>query len=428
MKNIVIFGAPGSGKGTQSDLMIEKYGFNHISTGDVLRAEIKNGTELGKTAKGYIDNGQLIPDELMVNILASVYDSFGKEHKGVIFDGFPRTIPQAEALKAMLAERGHKVAAMIELDVPEEELMKRLIKRGQESGRSDDNAETIKKRLDVYHNQTAPLIEWYSKEDIHHHNNGLGELVWVKDETRNDFAENKAGYFLTRGLEVKVQGHRAIDDTQATAVYYVKNPQPGEHHVIKLDAKVTGTIGGITIDVVTDFNEVQDDIFVDGLEDSYVDRPDFDGTEGEGGEDEEENNNSIVWEGNELFEPQIISPDSQIQMTITMPAGIETFIVEVSDNFKEAVSVITEGGVDYIDLINDPKIIAEFGGDKSALLTGDEIYHQTEIFFDLSSFVPILSSTAKGMTVDFILNATDVNGQQLLFMGDKPTVTMIIPE
>ena len=102
MKNIVIFGAPGSGKGTQSDLMIEKYGFNHISTGDVLRNEIKNGTELGKTAKGFIDNGQLIPDDLMVNILASVYDSFGKEHKGVIFDGFPRTIPQAKALKAKL--------------------------------------------------------------------------------------------------------------------------------------------------------------------------------------------------------------------------------------------------------------------------------------------------------------------------------------
>ena len=105
MKNIVIFGAPGSGKGTQSDLMIEKYGFNHISTGDVLRSEIKNGTELGKTAKGFIDNGQLIPDELRVNILASVYDSFGKEHKGVIFDRFPRTIPQAEALKKILAER-----------------------------------------------------------------------------------------------------------------------------------------------------------------------------------------------------------------------------------------------------------------------------------------------------------------------------------
>ncbi len=176
MKNIVIFGAPGSGKGTQSEKMIEKYGLGHISTGDVLRDQIKRGTELGKTAKGYIDNGQLIPDDLMVSILANVYDSFGKEHKGVIFDGFPRTIPQAQALKDMLAKRGHKVAAMIELDVPEDELMKRLIKRGQESGRSDDNEETIKKRLTVYHNQTSPLIEWYEKEGIHHHINGLGEL------------------------------------------------------------------------------------------------------------------------------------------------------------------------------------------------------------------------------------------------------------
>ncbi len=176
MKNIVIFGAPGSGKGTQSEMMIEKYGLGHISTGDVLRDQIKRGTELGKTAKGYIDNGQLIPDDLMVSILADVYDSFGKEHNGVIFDGFPRTIPQAEALKEMLAKRGHKVAAMIELDVPEDELMKRLIKRGQESGRSDDNEETIKKRLNVYHSQTAPLIEWYEKEGIHHHINGLGEL------------------------------------------------------------------------------------------------------------------------------------------------------------------------------------------------------------------------------------------------------------
>ena len=171
MKNIVIFGAPGSGKGTQSDLLIRKYGLGHISTGDVLRNEIKNETELGKTAKAYIDKGQLIPDELMVNILASVYDSFGKEH-----EGFPRTIPQAEALKKMLDERGHKIAAMIELDVPENELMVRLVKRGKESGRSDDNEETIKKRLDVYHNQTAPLIEWYKNENIHHHINGLGAL------------------------------------------------------------------------------------------------------------------------------------------------------------------------------------------------------------------------------------------------------------
>lgn len=144
MLNIVIFGAPGSGKGTQSERIVEKYGINHISTGDVLRAEIKNGTELGKTAKGYIDQGQLIPDELMIDILASVFDSF-KDSKGVIFDGFPRTIAQAEALKKMLAERGQDVSVMLDLEVPEDELMVRLIKRGKDSGRADDNEETIKK-------------------------------------------------------------------------------------------------------------------------------------------------------------------------------------------------------------------------------------------------------------------------------------------
>ncbi len=175
MKNIVIFGAPGSGKGTQSDKMIEKYGLNHISTGDVLRDEIKKGTELGQTAASFIDKGNLIPDDLMVSILAKVYDSYG-DHKGVIFDGFPRTIQQAEALKKMLDERGDKVAAMIELDVPEDELMKRLLLRGQKSGRADDNEETIKKRLVVYHSQTQPLIEWYKKEGVHYHVNGFGEL------------------------------------------------------------------------------------------------------------------------------------------------------------------------------------------------------------------------------------------------------------
>lgn len=176
MKNIVIFGAPGSGKGTQSDKLIEKYGLEHISTGDVLRAEIKRGTELGQTAQKFIDQGQLIPDDLMVSILASVYDSFGRDHRGVIFDGFPRTIPQAEALKAMLAERGDTVSAMLELDVPEDELMKRLLLRGQQSGRADDNEATIRKRLVVYHEQTQPLIEWYEREGIHHHIDGLGDL------------------------------------------------------------------------------------------------------------------------------------------------------------------------------------------------------------------------------------------------------------
>ena len=175
MLNIVIFGAPGSGKGTQSERIVEKYGINHISTGDVLRAEIKNGTELGKTAKGYIDQGQLIPDELMIDILASVFDSF-KDSKGVIFDGFPRTIAQAEALKKMLAERGQDVTVMVDLEVPEDELMTRLIKRGKDSGRADDNEETIKKRLHVYHSQTSPLIDWYKNEKKYQHINGLGTM------------------------------------------------------------------------------------------------------------------------------------------------------------------------------------------------------------------------------------------------------------
>ncbi len=167
MKNIVIFGAPGSGKGTQSDLMIEHYGLEHISTGDVLRSEIKKGTELGNTAKGFIDNGQLIPDELMIDILAKTYDSL-PAGKGVIFDGFPRTIAQAEALKQMLAERKHDMGVMIELVVDEDTLMKRLLNRAVEQGRADDNEETIKKRFAVYHSQTEPLAAWFQKEGIRH--------------------------------------------------------------------------------------------------------------------------------------------------------------------------------------------------------------------------------------------------------------------
>lgn len=165
MKNIIIFGAPGSGKGTYSDMIVEKYGMGHISTGDVLRAEIKNETELGKVAQGYISQGQLIPDELMIDILAKVYDE-QPAGKGVIFDGFPRTIAQAEALKKMLAERGHDMGIMVELIVEEDVLMARLLNRAIEQGRADDNEETIKKRFAVYHSQTAPLSEWFANEGI----------------------------------------------------------------------------------------------------------------------------------------------------------------------------------------------------------------------------------------------------------------------
>ena len=175
MKNLVIFGAPGSGKGTQSDLLVAKYGFRHISTGDVLRAEIRQGTELGRTAQQFIDKGQLIPDELMIEILANVYDSLCP-CEGVIFDGFPRTIPQAEALKNMLAQRSTEVSAVLQLEVPEEMLTERLLNRGKTSGRADDNAETIRKRLEVYHSQTAPLAAWYAAEGKLHAIKGYGAL------------------------------------------------------------------------------------------------------------------------------------------------------------------------------------------------------------------------------------------------------------
>ena len=165
MKNIIIFGAPGSGKGTYSAELVSKYGLGHISTGDVLRGEIKAGTELGKIAKGYIDNGQLIPDSLMIDILAATYDKCNR-CPGVIFDGFPRTIAQAESLKTMLKERGHEMGIMLELVVPEDVLMARLLNRAIEQGRADDNEETIKKRFEVYRNQTAPLSEWFEKEGI----------------------------------------------------------------------------------------------------------------------------------------------------------------------------------------------------------------------------------------------------------------------
>lgn len=181
MLNIVIFGAPGSGKGTQSARIVEKYGVSHISTGDVLRAEIKKGSELGKVAKGYIDQGQLLPDALIIDILASVLDSL-KDSRGVIFDGFPRTIPQAEALKKLLSERGQDVSVMLDLDVPEDELIDRLIKRGQESGRADDNLETIKKRLTVYSEQTSPLKDFYKAEGKYQHINGVGSMDAIFDE------------------------------------------------------------------------------------------------------------------------------------------------------------------------------------------------------------------------------------------------------
>ena len=157
MLNVIIFGAPGSGKGTQSEVLIEKYGFDHVSTGDLLRAAIKNETELGKAAKQYMDAGQLVPDELIIGLIEKVLEE-RKPKVGLILDGFPRTIPQADALAELFAKYDTSVHAV------------------QDSGRSDDNLETIQKRLAVYHAQTAPLAQYYAERGVHFPLQGSGAI------------------------------------------------------------------------------------------------------------------------------------------------------------------------------------------------------------------------------------------------------------
>ncbi len=176
MKNIVIFGAPGSGKGTQSDLLIKEYNLAHISTGDVLRAEMKAGSELGKTAEKYMNEGKLVPDELIIAMLRETLLSLEGDKAGVIFDGFPRTIAQAEALDKMLASQGESVNYVVGLEVDEEELIQRIILRGKTSGRADDNHETVKKRLDTYNAQTLPLRDYYLRQGKYVKVDGVGAI------------------------------------------------------------------------------------------------------------------------------------------------------------------------------------------------------------------------------------------------------------
>lgn len=186
MFNVVIFGAPGCGKGTQSERIVNEYGLYHISTGEVLRDHISRGTELGITADKFISQGQLIPDELMIKVLEHVLDTHPEETaKGVIFDGFPRTIQQADALKALLDKRGTKLNAVVGLEVDEIELITRILKRGQETGRADDNPETVKKRLDVYHSRTFPLEQYYINDGLYHAINGNGNVDEIFSEIKS---------------------------------------------------------------------------------------------------------------------------------------------------------------------------------------------------------------------------------------------------
>jgi adenylate kinase len=165
MFNLILFGPPGSGKGTQSEKLIAKYGLKHLSTGDLLRNEINGQTPLGKEAQNFMDKGQLVPDEVVIGMISSALDE-NPNAKGFLFDGFPRTPAQAKALDKLLKLKKAPIVAMLALDVSEEELIKRLLKRGETSGRSDDNNEqVIRARIVEYHNKTAIVADYYKQFD-----------------------------------------------------------------------------------------------------------------------------------------------------------------------------------------------------------------------------------------------------------------------
>jgi len=183
--NLILFGPPGVGKGTQAEHLRDNYALHHISTGDILRAAVKAGTPLGTEAKRYMDSGALVPDEVIIGLVEEVLEKDKQENKGFLLDGFPRTEEQAKALDNIFHKLQIADVIIISLDAPEEELVERLIKRGQESGRSDDTEETIRRRLVVYHDQTSPVLGYYKKGRKVKEINGLGKVEEITDRIKN---------------------------------------------------------------------------------------------------------------------------------------------------------------------------------------------------------------------------------------------------
>ena len=181
MVNIVLFGAPGCGKGTQAQRLKEHYGIDHVSTGEVIRDEIRRGTELGRSMESYIKEGRLAPDSIVIGMIAN-YVADHLDAKGCIFDGFPRTTVQAEEFDKILAKHGLKVDIMVDIHVPEEELVRRILLRGKDSGRADDaSEEVIRGRLDVYHRQTAVVADYYAGQNKYALVDGVGTMDEVFD-------------------------------------------------------------------------------------------------------------------------------------------------------------------------------------------------------------------------------------------------------
>ncbi len=179
----MILGAPGSGKGTQGKLLAEHLKVPEVSTGELLRAAVKQGTALGKEAKTYMDRGELVPDQVVLGLIQEILDS-REAARGVMMDGFPRTVPQAQAVDQLLAGKQARVDRVVLLDVSQEELIKRLLARAAKEGRSDDNLESIKTRLKVYHEQTQPLISYYDKQGVVRRVPGMGSVEEIQQRAR----------------------------------------------------------------------------------------------------------------------------------------------------------------------------------------------------------------------------------------------------
>jgi adenylate kinase len=181
MFNLILFGPPGAGKGTQAVKIAEKFGWKHVSTGDILRAEVSQGTPLGLKVKAVMEAGHLVSDALLIEIMESVFVN-NSDVKGFVLDGFPRTLKQAQELDQMLLTHGRNVSLVLALEVNEEELVKRLLKRAQDQGRKDDTEEVVKNRLVQYHHHTKPLIDYYKTKNLYKEVFGEGSIEQIFDQ------------------------------------------------------------------------------------------------------------------------------------------------------------------------------------------------------------------------------------------------------
>ena len=198
MLNLVLFGPPGSGKGTQSEKIVEKFGLIHLSTGNLLRQEISERTPLGEAAKSIMDKGQLVPDSVVIGMIGSCIEK-NPDAKGFLFDGFPRTIAQAEALDRLLSHKKTAIAKVLALDVDEDELVSRLVKRGETSGRSDDtNEKVIRRRFSVYKDETEPVAEYYAEQDKLERIKGVGTIEEIFD-------------VLSRHIQAEIANQNAVE-------------------------------------------------------------------------------------------------------------------------------------------------------------------------------------------------------------------------